>query len=204
VYETSRSRIPRTPVDASDRGAARRALRERRDAIAAGERNEADRAIRERLRQAVRELRPAALAAYWPMRGEPDVIELLSAWHEEGIVVALPRVVAPDAPLRFECWRPGLRLVSGVFGTSEPPAGERPVSPDLLVMPCLGFDAHCYRLGYGGGFYDRTLAALPGARAIGVAYDECEMRAFAAQPHDRPLDAVVTQARLLRRNSREA
>lgn len=181
--------------------AARRALRERRDAIAPQARSLADRAIGERLGRLVGELRPAVLAAYWPMAGEPGLGELLVAWHAQGIVVGLPRVVAADAPLRFERWRPGLVLVPGVFGTREPPAGDRALQPDLLVMPCLGFDGRCFRLGYGGGFYDRTLAVLPAARAVGVAYDECEVLGFTARPHDLPMDAVVTQARLLRRES---
>jgi len=200
VHQPSSSRIARAPVDASDRRAAREALLTRRTALAADARADADREIRARLARLVATLAPAprVVAGYWAMRGEPDLGELLAAWHEEGLEVALPRVAAAAAPLEFGRWRPGAVLAAGAFGTRHPEPHDALV-PDVIVLPCLGFDALCHRLGYGGGYYDRTLARLPGARAIGVAYDECEIVGFEPQPYDRGLDAVVTQRRALLR-----
>lgn len=187
-------------MDASDRRAARNALLARRAALAVEARADADREIRARLARLVATLAPAprVIAGYWPMRGEPDLRELLAVWHAGGLAVALPRVAGRAEPLRFGRWRPGSALAAGPFGTLHPEPHEA-LEPDLLVLPCLGFDPHCYRLGYGGGYYDRTLAQLAHARAIGVAYDDCEVVGFAPQPYDRALDAVVTQRRLLTR-----
>jgi 5,10-methenyltetrahydrofolate synthetase len=180
-------------------------LRERRSAIGDGDRALADGAIARRLARLLARWHPASVSAYWPLPGEPDLLPSMVRWHEAGLAVALPRVEAPGRPLQFHRWRPGDTLASGPFGTREP-ARDEPLRPELLVMPCLGFDRDCFRLGYGGGYYDRTLEALAGARAVGVAYEACEMRGFAPQPYDRRLDAVVTETRLLRprRSSREA
>lgn len=186
-------------MDAGDRGRARRLLRERRAAIGRARREAADRAIAARLEQLVAQLQVRTLAAYWPIHGEPDLRPALHDWHAAGIVVALPRVIAAGAPLAFGCWDPAEALEAGPFGTLHPPAVAPGLRPDLIVVPCLGFDARCYRLGYGGGFYDRTLAELAGACAVGVAYDDCEVGGFDAHEHDLPLDWVVTERRLLRR-----
>jgi len=159
----------------------------------------ADRAIVSRLRDLVARYAPRVLAGYWPMRDEPDLREALVQWHRDGVVVALPCVAARAAPLAFGRWTPETELADGPFGTRHPHPLE-PLAPDLLVLPCLGFDARCHRLGYGGGYYDRTLAVLPGARAVGVAYDDCEIVGFDARAHDRPLDAIVTERRVLLRS----
>ena len=175
------------------------ALQARRAALVGPARQAADRAIVASLQRTVAQFAPRVLAGYWPMRDEPDLREALAQWHRAGVVVALPRVAVPASPLHFGRWSPGAVLAQGPFGTSHPEPHE-PLEPDLLVLPCLGFDARCQRLGYGGGYYDRTLAALAGARAIGVAYDRCEVVGFDAQPHDRALDAVVTERRVLLRS----
>jgi 5-formyltetrahydrofolate cyclo-ligase len=194
VHDPLQSRIARGPVDARDRGDARAGLRALRASIDPAARAAADRAIRARLQTLVAAVSPGTLAGYWPMGDEPDLREALGAWHRAGIVVALPRVVAPAAPLEFGRWRPDSRLARGPFGTLHPEPHE-PLSPDLLVLPCLGFDARCHRLGYGGGYYDRTLATLPLARAIGVAYDDCEVVGFEPQSFDLALERVVTERR---------
>lgn len=170
----------------------------RRAALRPSARVAADAAIAARLDVLVRRLAPAAVAGYWPIRDEPELVGALTRWHEAGLVVALPRVVGAGEALRFARWRPGVAMAAGPFGTRHPDPHE-PVEPDLLVLPCVGFDLHCHRLGYGGGYYDRTLAAMPAAATVGVAYDECELAAFEAQPHDRPLDWLVTQTRTLSR-----
>lgn len=136
---------------------------------------------------------------YWPIHDEPDLRPAMRDWHDAGLVIALPRVIARDSPLGFGVWHPDEPLESGPFGTRHPATVVPDLCPDLIVIPCLGFDARCYRLGYGGGFYDRTLARLPGSRSAGVAYDACEVTGFDAHSHDLPLDWVVTESRLIRR-----
>ncbi len=175
-------------------------LRARRSALGPDARASADRAIRERLWTLVEAFAPKTLAGYWPIGDEPDLRELLHAWHRAGIVVALPRVVAKASPLEFGGWGPDARLADGPFGTLHPEP-HLPVTPEVVIVPCLGFDAQCNRLGYGGGYYDRTLGALTGVGAFGVAHDACEMIGFEPASFDRTLDAVVTERTVLRRQA---
>lgn len=154
----------------------------------------------DRLRELVEDIGRPVVAGYWAMKEEPDLEAVMARWHEDGLHVALPRVVASEAPLAFVRWRPGVPLVPGPFGTSHPDDLD-PVVPQVLVIPCLGFDARCFRLGYGGGYYDRTLEGLPGALTVGVAYDCCEVRGFVPHEHDLPMDWVVTERRVLRRSA---
>jgi 5-formyltetrahydrofolate cyclo-ligase len=197
VRKTSSLTIAREPVDATDRAAARLALRARRAALSGAQRAQADEAICASLLELVRELSPRLLAVYWPMLAEPDIRAAFQPWQRSGIRLALPRVAASDSPLEFMPWSPGDPLETGPHNTRQPPAGVS-VRPDLILIPCLGFDAGCHRLGYGGGYYDRTLERLAGTASIGVGYDDCEICNFDAQPHDLPLDAVVTPCRVLR------
>jgi 5,10-methenyltetrahydrofolate synthetase len=145
------------------------------------------------------------LAAYWPMPGEPDVRPAMRRWWRAGWGLLLPRVVARDEALVFLPWEPGERLSAGLLGTWEPALAPARV-PDLILIPCLGFDERGYRLGYGGGFYDRSLAALDAAGApvvaIGVAPECALMSGFEPGPHDRPLDWIVTESRRIRGRAR--
>lgn len=139
---------------------------------------------------------PAAISGYWPMGDELDVKPLLAALDSAGHVVALPIIVGRDAPLAFRRWRPGDALLDGGFGTSVPGSESPPVVPRIVIAPLLAFDRAGFRLGYGGGYYDRTLAALRRAgavTAIGVAYGDQEV---AHVPHgalDQPLDLIATE-----------
>ena len=138
----------------------------------------------------------AIVSAYWPMGDELDPRPLIHRLHDAGHVIGLPVVVARGAPLMFRGWTPETRFVPGGFKTEVPEPGAPEVVPNILVIPLLAFDEAGYRLGYGGGFYDRTLAklrALGRVSAIGFAY---EGQAVADVPHaeyDQPLDAIVTE-----------
>lgn len=136
------------------------------------------------------------LGAFLPIRGEPDLRGLLAQWVARGGMVGLPRVPQVAGPLDFGRWTPGVTLVYDRFGVANPEPFEE-VTPDLLIVPCVGFDARRFRLGYGGGYFDRTLARYPG-RAIGVAYDGAEISEFRAAAHDVALSEIVTERRNLR------
>ena len=136
------------------------------------------------------------VSAYWPFRGEPDLRPWLAALQVRGARTALPVVVASRAPLIFRNWRPGDRLARGVWNIPIPADGEL-VVPDIVIAPLVGFDPGFYRLGYGGGFFDRTLAQLPSsAIAIGVGYEQVAMASIMPQPHDIPMHHIVTETRI--------
>jgi 5-formyltetrahydrofolate cyclo-ligase len=136
------------------------------------------------------------IAGYWPIAEEADVCPLMTALDARGHRVALPRVIRRDAPLRFLRWRPGDPLAPGFGAIPEPAADGEAIAPRVLLLPLLAFDGSGRRLGYGGGFYDRTLAAMrarTGIEAIGVAYADQEVDSLPAADHDEHLDWVVTE-----------
>ena len=138
----------------------------------------------------------AVVSAYWPMGEELDPRPLMRALHAAGHGVCLPAVVQRGAPLVFRAWTPGTVLSPNVFGTSAPPPDAPVVRPDALLVPLLAFDAAGWRLGYGGGYYDRTLRELRsagGALAIGFGYAAQEVEALPREPFDEPLDWIVTE-----------
>jgi 5,10-methenyltetrahydrofolate synthetase len=138
---------------------------------------------------------PRTLGVYWPIRGEPDLHASYAALAARGVKLALPTVAARDAPLRFLAWTPGDAVVADAFGVAIP-AAPKELDPDVLLIPCVGFNRQCVRLGYGGGYYDRTLALSPRPLALGVGY-ACGLAAFDAAPHDIALDAIITEALLI-------
>jgi len=132
------------------------------------------------------------VSAYWPFRAEPDLRPWLRGIIARGGRCALPVVVEKGRPLEFRLWRPGDRLVQGVWNIPIPADGA-PVIPDIVIAPVVGFDRSGFRLGYGGGYFDRTLAALsPRPRAIGIGYALAEIATIYPQPHDVPMAAIVT------------
>ncbi len=136
------------------------------------------------------------VAGYWPMGDEADVRPLLERLAGLGCMAALPVVVEKGAALAFRGWRPGAPLEAGSHGTRHPPATAPAVAPDLVLLPLLGFDRWGGRLGYGGGYYDRTLAQLRGTRhmlAVGIAYAAQEVDALPQDGHDQRLDWIVTE-----------
>ena len=135
----------------------------------------------------------AIIGGFWPMGAEIDVLPVLRRLGEAGHPLALPVTPPRGKPLEFRAWRFGEALVPGRFGTSIPEVGEI-VRPDWLLVPLLAFDRRGARLGYGGGYYDRTLAGLPGARGIGVAYAAQEVPAVPTGDHDFSLFGIATEA----------
>lgn len=156
-----------------------------------------DKAIGERL-LAWLEANPAdCVGVYWPIQGEPDLTGVYRVLAERGVRLALPVVVERDAPLVFYPWRPGDALVADAHGVMAPVERNEPVQPDLLVLPCVGFNVDGYRLGYGGGYYDRTLEVTQAPHTLGLAYAMCEAR-FQTAEHDVRMKEVITEARIYR------
>jgi len=133
----------------------------------------------------------AVVSGFWPIGEEIDIRPLLHALHARGHTIVLPVTPRRGNPLTFRTWQPGDVLEPERFGTFRP-VGQGAV-PDFLLVPLLAFDRRGYRLGYGAGFYDRTLAGLPRRFALGVAYAVQEVENVPAGPHDVRLDAVATE-----------
>ncbi len=133
----------------------------------------------------------AVVAGFWPINHEIDVRPLLQALHAAGHRIVLPQTPHVAEPLVFLGWRPGCAMVVGRFGTAVP---DGPVAvPEVILVPLLAFDRAGRRLGQGGGFYDRTLAANPTAHAIGVGYAAQGVDIVPVGPHDQRLDAILTE-----------
>ena len=136
------------------------------------------------------------ISAYWPISSEIDPRPLMNRLHEEGHPIALPVTVARGSPLVFRAWRPGDRLEPDTFDTRVPLEYQRKLTPRVLIVPLLAFDRAGTRLGYGGGFYDRTLTRLREAGtvlAVGVAYAAQEVAEVLRDGGDQPVDWIVTE-----------
>ena len=143
----------------------------------------------------------ARLAICWPIRHEYDARHLARTLRERGALTALPVVVAPRTPLVFREWHPGTRLATGPLGIPYP-ADSPEVSPSAVLLPMNGWDDKGYRLGYGGGFFDRTLEKiLPRPVTIGVAYELARIETIRPQHWDIPMDWVVTERGVYRRDA---
>lgn len=141
----------------------------------------------------------ARVGFFWPLMGEFDARPALAQWlaGDAGRIAALPVVIDKDSPLEFHQWCPDAQMRAGRFQIPVP-ALAAPLDPDLLLIPCVAFDARAYRLGYGGGFYDRTLAARrPRPLAVGIAYDDTEVERLPNEAHDLPLDMILTETRTI-------
>ena len=134
------------------------------------------------------------VAAYWPIRDELDVKPVLTRLMDDGQPVCLPVVLGDGLPLELRLWAEGAPLYPSGFGTLAPDELAPVVEPDVILMPLLGFDKHGTRLGYGGGYYDRTLMTLSKKPTlVGFAFSRQEFDTIPREPHDVPLDAVVTE-----------
>lgn len=145
-----------------------------------------------RLWSRLRDLRGALIAGYLPIRSEVDPRRAMAVLSRDNRLCA-PVVTAKGAPLRFREWWPGCPTAPGAFGIEEPTEGGWRV-PEILIVPMVAFDAAGGRLGYGGGFYDRTLAGLNGARAVGLAIEAQRVDAIPRAPTDVQLSEIVTEA----------
>jgi len=136
------------------------------------------------------------VSAYWPMRSEADPRPILETLHERGLPLCLPAIV--DKRMIFRRWAPYEPIVPGGFGTLVPSPSEPGVNPTILLVPLAAFDRRGYRIGYGKGYYDRALSELGPTISIGIGYAAQEIDAVPDEPHDRPLDWIVTERETLR------
>ena len=147
----------------------------------------------------------AAVSGYLPIRSEIDPVPLLTHLHNRGHRICVPVIEAPATPLKFREWSPDAVLVEGAYGAAIPAAGDW-IEPDVLLVPLLSFDRQGYRLGYGGGFYDRTLQNLRESKsvtAIGLAYAAQEVATVPIEATDQRLDAMLTEQGLIRFSAEE-
>lgn len=189
------------PEQARDVARWRRAERARlsalRDDLGQAGRARVARAIAAHLAEALPRLgagKGAVLSLYWPIKGEPDLRSLFPLLHGQGITIALPVVAEKSAPLVFRRWTPDTRLIRGIWNIPVPPPEADSLIPDIALAPCHGWDGACFRLGWGGGYFDRTLAALaPRPLTIGIALAAARLSTIFPQPHDIPLDVILTE-----------
>ena len=145
-------------------------------------------------------LAKVTVAICWPIRNEYDARHLARRLRERGARIVLPVVIAPKAPLVFREWHPGVKLAEGAMGIPYP-VDSAETAPDAVLLPMNGWDAQGYRLGYGGGFFDRTLASPAKTPVtVGVSYELARMETIHPQPWDIPLDYVVTERGVYRRD----
>lgn len=180
------------------RKAERARLRAARLALSVAERKEIGAALAGHLWQVLQDRFGGAqgkvFSAYWPIKGESDLRPLMAELHKAGISVALPLVETRAAPLTFRRWTPETRMVRGDWNIPVPPPDATVVTPDIALAPLVGWTAEGYRLGYGGGYFDRTLAVLkPKPFVVGIGFQEARLQTIYPQPHDIPLDLIVTE-----------
>jgi 5-formyltetrahydrofolate cyclo-ligase len=184
------------PVQARDVANWRKAQRERllreRSALSQEYRAQQALAIARAVEAILADLPPVILSLYWPIRAEPDLRAWMGTLAANGVRLALPVALALAQPLQFREWRPHARLARGLWKIPYPADGAE-LDPTVVIAPLVGFDRACYRLGYGGGFFDRTLAQRsPRPLAIGVGYPSAAMDTIYPQAHDIPMDWIVT------------
>ncbi len=142
------------------------------------------------------------IAGYWPIAGEIDDRAFLEYCHNQGLQCGLPFITDQASPLTFKAWQPSDVLEKAMYGIPAPAREALDLVPNVLLIPLLAFDRACYRLGRGGGFYDRTLAHLRENHtvwAIGLAYDCQEIDHVKREAHDQQLDCIVTPSRVVYR-----
>ena len=163
-------------------------------AMPAGERLARGEKIAAKLERILGDVRGLTVSAYWPFRGEPDFRPLMARIAERGGETALPAVVTRAAPMIFRRWSAGEPLEKGIWNIPVPAQTAGTVIPDIVIAPLVGFDSGKYRLGYGGGYFDRTLAGLASKpRVIGAGYAMTEIPTIYPQAWDIAMDEIVTE-----------
>ena len=185
------------PRSRADIMAWRKSERERliaaRLAVPVAERQKLTTKINAALTQALGELSGKIVSAWWPFRGEPDLRPWMDGATARGATCALPVVTEKNGPLTFRAWQDGDPMERGIWNILAPAKGAI-VTPDVVLAPLVGFDAACYRLGYGGGYFDRTLAGMTGTRlVVGVGYAMQRIASLHPLDHDIPMDLVITE-----------
>ena len=180
------------------RKAERQRLRAERDAISVADRALLGEAIGAHLLRFLEErfgsLEGRVFSGYWPIKGEPDLRPALTVLHRAGVHVALPLVEVKAAPLVFRRWTPETKMVRGDWNIPVPPPEAEAVMPEISLAPVMGWTEGAYRLGYGGGYFDRTLAALsPRPFTIGIGLQSARLATIYPQPHDIALDVILTE-----------
>lgn len=175
----------------------RRQLLAQRSALSSATRVDLSRRVLANLDRVLDELPVRVLGIYWPIKREINLLEWAADQRaRRGIVLALPVVAQPKAPLEYRHWYPSARMTRGFWSIPVPVEGAV-ATPDVVIAPLVGFRGF-WRLGYGGGYFDRTLAArAPRPAAIGIGFDMMETPDFGPEPHDVPMSAVVTEGRIL-------
>ncbi len=181
-----------------DKRTLRSAMLAWRAALAEDERRAAAEGLLATLRREMPFETPAVVSGFWPIKDEIDIRPLLIELFNVGCQLALPVVQGRGKPLLFRAWRPGDPLEAGVFGTLQPSARRETLEPDALIVPLLACDEEGWRLGYGGGFYDRTLGGLRARRnvtAVGVGFSAQLVPEVPHGPDDQRLDWLLTDKR---------
>jgi 5-formyltetrahydrofolate cyclo-ligase len=171
----------------------RKALIARRRELRRRDKLRCDGAIVTALEELSPRLADRCVGFYWPLNGEVDLISFMRRTVGKMREAALPVVIGKEQPLEFWRWSARTKLCARGLWNIPSPIERSLVNPDVLLVPLVGFDEESYRLGYGTGYYDRTLAAAPGPLTIGIGYEMASLRSIYPQPHDIPMDLIVTE-----------
>ncbi len=180
--------------DSSDniKSTLRRSLLDLRLSLESNKRQRWDQQICHCIEHYIEKRKITTLGVYFSIRNEPDLTWLYEVLTSKGIILSLPMVIYKEAPLQFVRWRPGDPLVKESYGIPVPQQKEEIPLPEAVLVPCLGFSSNRYRLGYGGGYFDRTLEQNPRPHTIGIAYSFLQ-RDFPVQKYDIPMDCIITE-----------
>lgn len=164
-----------------------------REALTAAHRSALMRPLETHLQALLAELRPTVLGFCWPFRGEPDLRSSITHWlaADAARIAVLPIVPHKPGPMSFRRWTPGMEMPLDRHGIPHPPEGDTLV-PDVVLIPCNAFDGAGYRVGYGAGYFDRTLAVMNPV-AVGLGFEFARVDSVHPQPHDRPMDWILTE-----------
>jgi 5,10-methenyltetrahydrofolate synthetase len=167
-------------------------LARRRDWLATPAAHAAEATLAARLREVLEQLEPLSLGLYWPLAGEFNAAASLA--REAGVQWSLPFAWKSPRRMEFRAWQDGAVLAPDECGIASAPGAM--LVPEVVLVPCVGFTREGYRLGYGGGYFDRWLAEHPGVTSVGLAWSVGEV-AFAVEPHDQPLTIILTEGEVI-------